>query len=398
MPSRTLFYNARVYAKDRPHDGGWVLIDAGCISDLGWGAPPLATGGDEIDVEGHILAPGLIDIHVHGALGYDTMDATPEALEQMARFYAQHGVTAFLATTMSGPSRSIIAALRNIAEVMRVGTGGAELLGAHVEGPYLDVEKRGCQDPAHVRPADPLEYHAMFDTGAVKLITLAPESPENQALIRYAIDQGAAVAIGHTRASYDAVCCAVELGATQVTHLFNGMEPLHHRRPGAVGAALTLDSLRCQLIADNVHVHPAVLKLAVSIKGPERIILVTDAMRGTGMPDGEYSLGGLAVTVRGGVARIASGALAGSTLTLERALSNIMAAAELSLLEALSMATSSPALALRLEERKGAIAIGMDADLIVLDAEVKVLLTMVGGRVTYRRPSTTEDGHTSAPT
>ena len=258
-------------------------------------------------------------------------------------------------------------------------------MGAHVEGPYLDVEKRGCQDAAHLRPAEPAEYHAMFETGVVRLVTLAPEFPDNQELIRYAVDRGAAVAIGHTRASYEQVCRAVELGATQVSHLFNGMEPLHHRRPGAVGAALTLPSLRCQLIADNVHVHPAVLKLAFSIKGPEHITLVTDAMAGTGMPDGEYNLGGLAVTVREGVARIADGALAGSTLTLDRAVRNMMAACELSLFQALPMATSSPALAMGLGDRKGAIAVGMDADLVVMDAEASILLTMVEGEIVYRR-------------
>ena len=385
MSSRTLFYNALLCVKDRPHEKGWLLVEDGCIADLGWGSPPPTIGGEKIDVEEQVLTPGFIDVHVHGALGCDAMDATPEALEQMARFFARHGVTAFLATTMSGPSQSIMAALENIAQVMRHGTGGATLLGAHVEGPYLDVEKRGCQDAAHLRPAEPAEYHAMFETGVVRLVTLAPEFPDNQELIRYAVDRGAAVAIGHTRASYEQVCRAVELGATQVSHLFNGMEPLHHRRPGAVGAALTLPSLRCQLIADNVHVHPAVLKLAFSIKGPEHITLVTDAMAGTGMPDGEYNLGGLAVTVREGVARIADGALAGSTLTLDRAVRNMMAACELSLFQALPMATSSPALAMGLGDRKGAIAVGMDADLVVMDAEASILLTMVEGEIVYRR-------------
>ena len=163
--------------------------------------------------------------------------------------------------------------------------------------------------------------------------------PTNQELIPYAIERGAAVAAGHTRATYEDMCRAVELGMTQVTHLFNGMESLHHRKPGVVGAGLALDGLRCQLIADNIHIHPAVLKLAVRAKGPQGILLVSDAMSGTGMPDGDYDLGGQAVTVRDGVARIASGAaqgaLAGSTLTMERAVSNIMAAAELSLAEGL---------------------------------------------------------------
>jgi len=386
---KTLIHHATLYARGGVYDPGWLLVEEGRIAAIGRGAAPQDTDARELDAQGRIVAPGLVDLHAHGALGHDTMDANPEALREMARFYARHGVTAFLATTMSAPAADILAALWNIAEVMRLGTGGAALLGAHVEGPYLDVERRGCQDAALVRGADPAEYGPMLDTGVVRLLTLAPEIPANRPLIRYAVERGVTVAIGHTRASYDEVCRAVDLGATQVTHLFNAMDPLHHREPGAVGAALTLDALSCQLIADNIHIHPAVLNLALCAKGPERIILVTDAMGGTGMPDGEYTLGGLAVTVREGVARIASGSLAGSTLTLERAVRHIMAAGQVSLYEALSMASSTPARALGLT-RKGAIAVGMDADLILLDESANVLMTMVCGEIVHEGASASD--------
>ena len=383
MSNGTLFHNATVYAKDGPHQAGWVQVEQGRIAAIGWGTLP-NTDVERIDAEGHVLAPGFIDIHVHGAVGHDTMDATPEALRDMASFYAQHGVTSFLATTMSNSAQSIMAALQNIAIVMRTGTSGAELLGAHIEGPYLNVERPGAMDVAQIRRADPAEYRRFFETGVVRLITLAPEFPENLDLARFALAHGAQVALGHTCASYDDMCRAVEMGVNQVTHMFNGMVPLHHRTPGAVGAGLTLDALYCQIIADNVHVHPTVLSLAVKAKGLDRIVLITDAIGGAGMPDGEYGLGGLPVTVRDGVARIASGALAGSTLTMERAVRNIMAAANLSLFQALPLATSNPARSLGLEN-KGEIAVGMDADLIVLDEQVNVLLTMVKGEIIYRR-------------
>jgi N-acetylglucosamine-6-phosphate deacetylase len=381
---RKLLYNARLLTERGLWPSGWLLIEEGIIRQIGQDAPPSTPDAGRIDLQGSLLAPGLIDVHVHGALGMDVMDADPEALRQMARFYAQHGVTSFLATTTTDAPDRLLAAVKNVAQVMAEGTGGAELLGTHVEGPYIDQGRRGAQDPAHIRAPQPDEYRRLFDTGAVRLITVAPEAPQVDELIAFALEHGAAVSIGHTRASYELVRHVVELGANQATHLFNGMEPLHHRDPGVVGAALTLDDVYCQLIADNVHIHPAVLKLAVRAKGTGRILLITDAMRGAGMPDGEYNLGGLAVTVLHGEARLPDGTLAGSTLTLDRALVNIMAATGLSLMDVLPMATANPARALNMPQ-KGVIAEGKDADLIVLDDQARVMLTFVGGETVYRR-------------
>jgi N-acetylglucosamine-6-phosphate deacetylase len=318
------------------------------------------------------------------------MDANPEALQTMARFYARHGVTAFLATTMSAPAHEIAAALGAVGELMRAGTGGAALLGAHVEGPYLDTARRGAQEARWVRPAAADEYPALFDSGVVRLITLAPELPESPALIRFARQRDAVVSIGHTRASHADMCAAVSLGASQVTHLFNGMDPLHHREPGAVGAALTLEALTCELIADLVHVHPAVLALAYRCKGPDRIALVTDAMSGTGMPDGDYTLGGAPVSVRDGIARTAEGALAGSTLTLERAVAHMAHATGEPLARVLPMATRTPARCLGLPG-KGDISVGQDADLVVLAGEMQVRMTMVQGEVVWARKVTDDE-------
>ena len=378
-----LFYGGAICAREALYARGWLLVEGRRIAALGDGEAPSSVAALTVDLGGRTLAPGLIDLHTHGAVGCDTMDATPDALRGMAGFFARHGVTGFLATTVTAPPDEILSALRNIAQVMTEGTGGANLLGAHVEGPFLDPGRLGAQDGRHVRAPAPDELRQMLDTGVVRVLTLAPEVPGAAALMDCAREAGAVLSAGHTRATCEEMIAATRRGLRHVTHLFNGMEPLHHRQPGVVGAALTLPELTCELIADNVHVHPAVLLLAWRAKGTERIVLVTDAMRGAGMPDGRYLLGGLEVILQGGEARLPSGNLASSTLTLERAVANMMAATGLTLAEALPMATAVPAQTLGLADRKGSLAPGLDADLVVLDAELHVDLTVVGGEVVH---------------
>lgn len=385
MSGSVLFRQGGICTPEGLVPEGWLLVREGRIALLGTGeAPPdTVAGAQVIDLDGRILAPGLIDVHTHGALGCDTMDADPASLRTMAAFYARHGVTGFLATTMTASLQEIKAALDNVAAVMTEGTGGAALLGAHLEGPYLNPAYAGAQSPEFVVRADLSGYAPLFASGVVRLVTLAPEFPENHALIAFARARGTVVSIGHSGADYAAALEAVSLGVSHVTHLYNAMSPLNHRQPGMVGAALASDALTCELIADLVHVHPAVLALTLRLKDAERIALVTDAMSGTGMPDGDYTLGGLPVTVTDGVARGANGALAGSTLTLERAVANMMQATGQPLETILPMASRVPARMLGLP--KGDIAAGLDADLIVLGSEGQEDLTMVGGQVVWQR-------------
>jgi len=382
MPSM-LFYGGTLYARDGVLSPGWLRTEGNRIQALGADDPPPAGDALAIDLAGHALAPGLIDLHAHGALGMDTMDATPEALRAIAAFYARHGVTGFLPTTVTAPHADVLAALRNVARAMREGTRGATVLGAHVEGPWLDASRLGAQDGRYVRAPSLDELRDMLETGVVRLLTLAPELPGTSAVVDSALERGVVLAAGHTRATWEEMVAAAERGVRHVTHLFNGMEPLHHRQPGVVGAALTLSAVTCQLIADNIHVHPAVLNLAWRAKGTDGIALVTDAMRGAGMPDGIYTLGGLEVHVQNGVARLPAGNLAGSTLTMERAVVNMMAATGLPLVEALRMATVVPARVLGLGGHKGCLAPGYDADLVVLDGQCRVCQTVIGGDVLY---------------
>lgn len=382
--SRLTILGGRVVTPLTTLDTGAVVIDAGKITAVTEAPPPAPDLGEVIDARGLTVAPGLIDIHIHGAMGYDTMDATPEAIAGMARFVAEHGVTSFLPTTVTANRADTLAAIENVAACMGQQTGGAQVLGIYLEGPYVNARQKGAQAPDHIRVADPDEYEAFFQAGPVRLVTLAPEIPENRALIPYAVERGAAVAVGHSVANYDEVLRAVSLGMNQATHTFNGMTGIHHREPGTAGASLSCDAIYAQVIVDFVHIHPAVVKVLVRAKGLDRAVLITDAMRATGMPDGVYDLGGQNVTVVDGAARLASGSLAGSTLTLDRAVRNVMQAAGLSLDEALRMATLTAAQSIGVADHKGSLEPGKDADVVLLDAEHRVVMTIVGGQVVYR--------------
>ncbi|GLV54021.1 N-acetylglucosamine-6-phosphate deacetylase [Dictyobacter sp. S3.2.2.5] len=338
-----------------------------------------------VDASGCTIVPGFIDVHVHGAAGYDTMDATPEALHGMAEFFAAHGVTSFLPTTVTAEHTALLAAIANVAQCQQSYQRGARILGVHLEGPYLSEVHPGAQPVQHIRPADRAEYTQLFAQDNIRLISLAPEKAENLALIEYARSQGAVVAVGHSAASYDDVMQAVKAGLTQACHTFNGMAGLHHRTPGTVGAVLSCDDIYAQVIVDLIHLHPAVVKLLVRAKGTARTVLITDAIRAAGLPDGIYDLGGQSVSVRQGVVSLTHGnSLAGSTLTMDQALRNVMKATGLPLVEALPMATSVPARSLGLDADLGSILPDYLADLVLLDQNLQVQATIVLGNVVYQ--------------
>lgn len=360
-----------------------LVIENGAITALAAGLPAARPGDQVIAADDCWVAPGFIDVHVHGADGHDTMDAAPEALHGMARFFAAHGVTAYFPTTMTAPAAAIAAAIANVQACPQPGDGAAHL-GAHLEGPYLSTAHKGAQAADHMRDPDPAEYVAWLESGTVRLMTVAPELDGAPELIARGVSLGVEFAAGHTGASYERCQAAADIGLRQATHTFNGMARLHHRQPGPVGATLADDRIYAQVIADGIHLHPAVVRLIVRAKGTAHTILITDAMRATGLPDGVYDLGGQTITVEGGVARLDADTLAGSTLTMDAALRNAMAFAGLTLPQALPMATTTPAEAMGLAGRKGVLAPGADADVVLLDAAGYVRLTMVGGAVVYR--------------
>jgi N-acetylglucosamine-6-phosphate deacetylase len=346
------------------------------------GESPIEPGATVISASGYWIIPGFIDVHTHGAMGTGAMDATPEAIHRMARFKAKHGVTSYLPTTWSAPPGRVMEAIENIANCPQP-EDGAQHLGVHVEGPYLNVAHKGAQRPEVIRLPDPEEYEAWLGTGVVRLVTLAPELEGALDFVDRALPAGVEFAIGHSGATYEQVVEAADHGVRQVTHLFNGMLGLHHRRPGTLGGCLVDDRLYTQLIVDGIHLHPGIVKLAVRAKSPARSILITDAIRGTGLPDGDYDFDGQMMSVRDGVSRTPEGGLSGSTLTMDQGVRNLINFTGLPLQEVLPMATSIPAESIGLGGQKGVLAPGADADLVFLNATLEVKKTMILGRIVY---------------
>jgi len=343
--------------------------------------------GEVINMTGCIVAPGFVDIHVHGGGGYDVMDPSPGALDGLSMFLAQGGVTSFLPTTYTAPREAILEATRGVRGAMEKGTKGAKVLGLHMEGPYISPERCGAQNRDHVSKPDIGELDEVDGESGdnLRVITMAPEVKGALEAITWLNSKGKTAAAGHTDATYDEAVAAFDAGISHVSHLFNGMRPFHHREPGVVGAALGDGRVTVELIADGFHVHPTALKMAVRLKGAESTALVSDSMAPAGMSDGEYDFGELKISVKEGRSLLESGRLAGSTIRLCDAVRSMVELADSPIAKAVEMATSTPARIVGVDDRKGSLVPGMDADITVLDRDLSVMLTMVEGRIVHRR-------------
>ncbi len=380
----TWIYSKQIMTPDRIFDDSVIIVENGRIKAIEshWQVSPHPEQVQVIDARRFLVIPGLIDIHVHGSVGSDTMDATPDSLTNMSAFFVKHGVTSFLPTTITQSRQATNTAVQNVLQY-REEDGGAHPLGIHLEGPYLSREYKGAQPAEFLRDPEPSEYQKWFETGIIQRMTIAPELPGSLDLIRAGVRYGVRFSAGHTGASYAQIKQAMNEGLSQSTHTFNGMAGLHHREPGVLGAILSDDRITCEVIADGVHVHPAVLQLLVRLKGVERVILVTDAIRAAGLEDDSYDLGGQFITVHEHIARTAAGGLAGSTLTLERAVWNMVHMGEVSIQHAVTMATANSAAAAGFAGQKGVIKPGVDADITIVDSDFNIWLTMISGKVVY---------------
>jgi len=363
-----------------------ILVDNGQIRSIGpRSGMQLPPGTQELDASELTAAPGFVDVHIHGAAGRDSMEATPEALAAIALCLARHGTTSFVATTVSASIASTQRSLEGLAGAIRGQLEhravASECLGIHLEGPFLSATRRGVHPAEHLIAPSPAVLAKLLTAaeGFARILTLAPELEGAAETISAARAAGLVVAMGHTDATYCDALRAIELGACHAAHVFNAMRPFSHRETGVLGAVLTDSRVTAEVIADGVHVDDPALRLLLAAKSAEQLLLVSDGTAATEMPDGKYQLGGIEVTVSGGVCRNHEGRIAGSTLTLDRAVRHMVKLGVPSA-AALQMAGFNPARLLGIESRKGRLAPGADADIVLFDDQLNVSRVVVRGR------------------
>ena len=381
----TLLHVARALTPTTEILNAGILLRDGVIAAIGpRDGMDLPAGATEFQALDKTAIPGFVDVHVHGAGGHDVMEGTPEALSIITQTLARHGTTTIVATTVTADPEEICRSVEGIAKYIgtqhETGSRSAEVVGIHFEGPFLSPVRRGVHPAEWLKlPSAPLlEKFLAAAGGNARILTIAPELLGAMPCIDTARSAGIVVAIGHTDATYEQARAAIAHGAQHAVHVYNAMRPFSHRDSGVIGAVLTSPEVTAELIADGVHVEEAAMRMLLQAKGPGCMILVSDGISATGMPDGNYMLGKFEVTVSGGVCRNAEGKLAGSTLTLDRALKNVVGLGQ-SLAAAARMLTLNPAVLLGIEFKKGSLRVGADADVLLLDESLQLANVWVRG-------------------
>lgn len=375
-----LIKNCNIIYLDKIEHGS-ISIENGRIKEIN---PNNCYDENILDANGLYVSPGFIDVHIHGAGGCDTMDGTSKSINTIAKTIVKHGTTAFTPTTMTVPIDEIRRSLKSIKKVKEEGSDGAHVLGVHLEGPFVNPKALGAQNPNYILNPSILAYDEIvkdYDDIIIS-ITLAPEVEGAKELIRYLCSKGIVCSLGHTNATYEEAVEAIKCGASHSTHLFNTMTPLTHRNPGVVGAIFD-SNITTETISDGIHISYPALRIAYKQKGSDNTLLISDAMMACCMPNGDYSLGGQSVTVNDDEARLKNGALAGSVLTLDKAVRNVYKNSNLPLYEIIKMASYNGAKHCKVHNHKGQIKEGYDADLVLFDDDINVKKVFVLGREVY---------------
>ena len=375
-----LIKNCNIIYLDKIETGS-ILIENGCIKEIN---PTNCCDKNVLDANGLYVSPGFIDVHIHGAGGCDTMDGTSDSINTIAKTIIKHGTTAFTPTTMTVSIEEIRKSLDAIKSVKEAGSHGAHVLGVHLEGPFVSQKAIGAQNPNYILTPSISTYNEIVKDyeNIIISITLAPEIESAKELIKYLSSKSIVCSLGHTSATYEEAIEAIECGASHSTHLFNAMSPLTHRNPGVVGAIFD-SNITTETISDGVHISYPVLRIAYKQKGTDNVLLVSDAMMACCMPNGDYSLGRQNVTVTDGEARLKNGALAGSVLTIDKAVRNVYKNTDLPLYEVIKMASYNCAKHCKVDNHKGQIKEGYDADLILFDDDINIKKVLVLGREVY---------------
>ena len=384
---QTLLRGARVLQPGGSLDRADVLVESGRIVAVGRDLSADA-GVSRVDFTGLTLLPGFVDLHVHGGGGFGLAATDPAEIDSYRRWVAGTGVTSFLATVCAEDVRAALPVLETLAAAGGRGEG-AELLGINLEGPFISAQKRGALPETWVTPPDPGTFEALVQAagGTLRLMTIAPEVPGAFAIIEAAVSRGIVVSVGHTDAGYGEASAAFAAGASHITHAFNAMRSWHQREPGPLGAAADREGVTVEVIADGVHLHPATVRLLVRALGPQRVALVTDAVPPAGLQSGVFALGGHKARLQDGAVRLPDGTIAGSAATMDQMVRNVLQWGCADLQAVAEMASATPAGVLGLAGRKGRIAPGYDADMVALDAELRVAKTWVAGRTVFQRAS-----------
>ncbi|HDN85428.1 MAG TPA: N-acetylglucosamine-6-phosphate deacetylase [Candidatus Aerophobetes bacterium] len=402
----TVLKNARLITPVRIIKNGILVIKDGKIADVGArGEVIFPRNARVIDVEGRYVSPGFIDIHLHGGGGADTMDATEEAIEKISVTHAKGGSTSIVPTTITAPMEDIIRAIENIEIVRKKDLPGANVLGVHVEGPYFSSEQRGAQNPKFLKEPKPEEYLGLLDRyDCIIRVSAAPEIRGGLELGQELRKRGILASIAHTNATYQDILRAIEAGYTHVTHMYSGMSGLKrinaYRVSGVIESTLLLDELTTEIIADGHHLPPSLIKLILKAKGLDKVSIITDAMSAAGLGPGKYFLGGLDVVVEDDVAGefevpeeegnyvaklLTRDAFAGSAATMDKCVKNMVKLVGLSIQDAVKMATINPAKLIGVEDKKGSLVKGKDADIVIFDENINIIMTIVGGKIVYKK-------------